>query len=76
MRSRRVKKSHMPRALPRRRAPVTSSQLGVGQPHDHLPGVAAAQEVEEGRDGVLQPLPHGLADDELAGAQPARTPSR
>ena len=57
----------MPRDLPRR----PGDQSSARQPHDHLAGVAAAQEVEERGDGLRQPLPHGLADDEVARGDPA-----
>src|SRR4051812_42508897 len=47
-----------------------SARVGT-QPDDHLAGVAAAQEVEERRHRLLQTLPDGLADDEVARAHPA-----
>ena len=73
MRSRREKKSHMAGICPAR---PRADQSSAAEPDDHLPGVAAAQEVEEGGHGVLQPLAHGLADDELAGGHQLASPSR
>src|SRR3954454_12807546 len=56
-------------ALPRNA--VVRNGSAIGQPDDHLAGVATAQEVEERRHGLLQPLAHRLADDEIARAHPA-----
>src|SRR4051794_3792795 len=50
-------------SAPQARRGTPGSRLA--QPHDHLPGVAAAQEVEERGDGVLQSLAHGLPDDDV-----------
>src|SRR4051794_6266626 len=61
---------HGPDTAPTRR-PGTASGVVGRQSDDHLAGVTAAQEVEERGHGVFEPLAHGLADDELAGGQPA-----
>ena len=57
-----------------REVPAGAAQLRARQPHQHLPGVPAAQQVDEGLRRVLEPLDDRLAATQRPVAQPAGRP--